>query len=189
MNNTRSCLLLVLFALFCGQSAHAVDAKVQAIFLNMAKLGSLVGKWKADIDFYDRDGKLIKETADYSVHPTLDGTYLEADVSVWRNDDASKRHGFKIMTTFNPDTGKYDQTYFYSRWAIRVTETGEFDDASQEYRTTAFIPLEDGKHDESVHTTTKFQPNGSVEYWHWSRYDNETTALMNFHAVLKKMHS
>ncbi|HEX7915335.1 hypothetical protein [Rudaea sp.] len=178
--------VLVLLATICVQTVHADDAKIQSIFDHMAKLSALGGKWRAQVDYHDRNGKVSKRNAEYVIRPTLDNTYLEADVAIWPIEDPSKRHGFMIMTTYNPDTHRYDQTYFYTRWAIRVTETGEFDDAAHEYRTTAFIPREDGVRDESVRTTTKFRNDGTVEYWHWSRYDNENTELMNFHAVLQR---
>jgi hypothetical protein len=165
-------------------TAMAETPAVQSIFDHMAKLQPLVGTWKADVDFHERDGGIAQEAAVYVVRPVLDGTYLEWDVTVHLVADPRRAHSFMIMTTYNPDTGKYDQTYFYSRWAIRVTETGEFDDAAREFRTTAFIPKEDGSHDEFVHTVLRFGADKTVDYWHYSRYDNEKAEIMNLHAKL-----
>jgi hypothetical protein len=165
-------------------TAMAETPAVQSIFDHMAKLQPLVGAWKADIDFHERDGSIVREAADYAIKPVLDGTYLEWNVTVHLVADPRRVHSYMIMTTYNPDTGKYDQTYFYSRWAIRVTETGEFDDVAREFRTTAFIPREDGTHDESVHTVLRFEANRTIDYWHYSRYDNEKVEMMNLHAAL-----
>ena len=175
-----ACVLVIV----CADAAHAETPKVQSIFAHMVKLRPLIGSWTAAVDFHDRDGSVTAEEASYVIKPVLDGTYLEWDVTVYRKDNPGRRHSFMIMTTYNPDTAKYDQTYFYSRSATRVTEAGEFDDASKEFRTTAFVPREDGVHDESVRTITSFIGNGRIEHWHFSLYNNEKAELMNFHAKM-----
>jgi hypothetical protein len=63
---------------------------------------------------------------------------------------------------------------FYSGWALRVTETGEYDDKSKEFRTVAFIPLEGGIHDENVRTITRFAETRHIQYLHYSRYNGES---------------
>ncbi|MGD0142164.1 MAG: DUF1579 family protein [Rhizomicrobium sp.] len=173
--------------LIVSASTAATAANVDAIFEHMARLRPLIGTWKAAIDFHGRDGSVSPETADYVVRPVLDGTYLEWDVTVYPASDPGKPHSFMIMTTYNPETQKYDQTYFYSRQAMRVTETGDFDDVRHEYNTVAFVPREDGVRDESVRTVTRFRDDGRVEYWHYSRYSDEKLDLMNFHATLTRV--
>src|ERR1700688_5028217 len=100
-------------AILCADAALAETPKVQSIFAHMAKLRPLIGSWTGAVDFHDRDGSVTAEEADYVIKPVLDGTYLEWDVTVHQKDNPSRRHSFMIMTTYNPETGKYDQTYFY----------------------------------------------------------------------------
>ena len=122
---------------------------------------------------------ITEETGTYKISSALEGTYLEEQVEFHRKDDLTKHHSFLVFITYNPVTKKYDSTYLYSRWALRVTETGEFDEKTKEYRTTAFIPLEDGTRDENVRTITKLAKPNEIEYSHYSRYSNETSELLN----------
>src|SRR5512141_213836 len=129
------------------------DARdVRTISEHMSHLRPLIGTWAAIAEFRGRDGSRAYETGTYRISPVLDGTYLQWDVTLRRRDDPSKVHSFLIFVTFNPTTSRYDLTYLYSRWALRVTESGDYDPASKEFRTTAFIPKEDGVHDENVRT-------------------------------------
>jgi len=187
-NRLRVCAgLIAALGLIVSTGAEATPPNVKSIFDHMAKLRPLIGTWKAVIDFHARDGSVNPEAADYLIRPVLDGTYLEWDVTVYPVSNPRTPHSFMIMTTYNPETQKYDQTYFYSRQSLRVTETGDFDDARHEYTTVAFVPREDGVRDESVRTVTRFRDDGHVEYWHYSRYSDEKSPLMNFHATLSRV--
>ena len=53
--------------------------------------------------------------------------------------------GRLLVVTYDPVTKKYVCTYFYGRSSLRVTEDGLFDEQTSELRTSALIPLEDGK--------------------------------------------
>ena len=126
----------------------------------MENLKPLIGTWNAVVRFHDKGRRAITEEAGtYKISSVLEGTYLEEQVEFHHKDDPSKHHSFFVFVTYNPVSGKYDSTYIYSRWALRVTESGEYDQKSREYRTTAFIPLEDGKRDENVRTITKLGEN------------------------------
>ena len=81
---------------------------------------------------------------------------------------------------------QYDSTYLYTRWAIRVTETGEYDAATRQFRTKAFIPKEDGVHDENVHTVTDLKDPNKIVYTHFSRYDNQSTERMDVEITLTR---
>jgi hypothetical protein len=179
-------LLVAAFAI-ASRAAAQSDADIQQIFAHMAKLKRMIGHWRATIDYHNRDGSVEKRGGDYDIRPVLEGTYLQSNVTIYRLNDPAKRHGFITMTTYNPQTRKFDGTFFYTKWALRVTEAGTFDDGKQELAVDAFVPKEDGVHDETVHSLTRFNRNGTIEYWHWSRYDNEKTPLMNFHAILTRI--
>jgi Protein of unknown function (DUF1579) len=180
-------------AAICGTLAFASAAWPQAagddrkILDNMAKLKPMIGRWRAAIDYHNRDGSVELRGGDYDIRPVLRDTYLQLDADIYRLNDRAKHHGFIMMTTYNPDTKKFDGTYFYTLWAMRVTEAGVFDDARQELAVDTFVPKEDGVHDETVHAVWKFNRNGTIEYWHWSRYDNEKAPLMNLHALLTRV--
>src|SRR3954452_12492734 len=88
---------------------------------NMAKLKPMIGQWQAAIDYHNRDGSVELRGGDYDIRSVLEDTYLQVNANIHRLDDPSKHHGFITMTTYNPDTKKFDGTYFYTLWAIRVT--------------------------------------------------------------------
>jgi hypothetical protein len=116
----------------------------------------------------------------------LDKTYFQWEVERHPKNEPGKSRSFLVFTTFNPRSNRYDQTYFYSRWAIRVTETGEFDDAKREFRTTAFIPLEDDVHDENVRTVLKFADPDHATYTHYSRYSHEKSERLDLEIQLTR---
>lgn len=185
---SRTLLSLALIASVCGLSlpAGAVD-NGQTIIDNMAKLGSMVGTWKGVATFHEKDGTTGYDLGDYNIHYVLEGTYLEQEVTLRDKDDPTRHHSFLVFITYNPETKKYDSTYFYSRWAIRVSESGEFDEATKEFRTTAFIPREDGTRDENVHTVTKLGKAGELIYQHYSRYSDEQAERMNMEVSLRRV--
>jgi hypothetical protein len=164
-------------SLLVAAQGRANDA--QAIMSNMNYLNPLIGSWAALAEFHQKDGTLAYDTGTYKVSSVLEGTYLQMEVELHDKDNPSQHHSFLTFITFNPVTRKYDSTYFYSRWALRVTETGEYDPKTKEFRTTAFIPLEDGVRDENVSTITKISDRNKIVYEHYSRYSDEKAARMN----------
>jgi Protein of unknown function (DUF1579) len=179
---TRNRALWVFLAAFVSAAPLSAQGRAddaQAIFKNMENLKPLIGNWTAVVRFHDKDGSITEEAGTYKISSALEGTYLEEQVEFHRKDDPTKHHSFLVFITYNPVTKKYDSTYLYSRWALRVTESGEFDEKTKEYRTTAFIPNEDGSRDENVRTITKLAKPNEIEYSHYSRYSNETSELLN----------
>ena len=154
-----------------SQSAHDVPS----IYAHMEKLRPLVGNWTVVAEFHDRDGGVSYDDGVYAITPALDGSYLQIAATLWTRGRPEQRHGFLAFVTYNPVTQSYDSTYFYTRWAMRVMETGVFDDASHQFRTNAFIPKEDGIRDENVRTITDLSDPQHVKYMHFSRYADETT--------------
>ncbi len=185
---SRATVLASALLLFLEASAYCLPLSTQgqaddaqAIFKNMAYLKPLVGDWKAVMRFHSRDGRIREEIATFKISWALDNTYLKQEI-------ARPQQSILVFITYNPVSAKYDSTYFYSRWALRVTETGEYDDKSKEFRTTAFIPLEDGTHDENVRTITKLGKPGEIEYLHYSRYNNESSEVMDLDIRMTPIH-
>jgi len=172
-------LLLIAFTCSLPIAAQGRADDAQAILSNMSYLKSLVGTWSAVAEFHQKDGSIAYDLGSYNISFVLEDTYLQWEVELHDKKDPSKHHSFLIFITYNPVTKKYDSTYFYSHWALRVTETGEYDDKSKEFRTTAFIPLEDGIHDENVRTITRLNDPNRIVYEHYSRYNNESAERMN----------
>jgi hypothetical protein len=172
-------------SLYVAAQGRADDA--QAILNSMSYLTPMVGTWTAVAEFRQKDGTLAYDVGTYKIFSVLAGTYLEWEVELHDKDDPSKHHSFLTFVTYNPVTKKYDSTYFYSRWALRVTETGEYDPKTKEFRTTAFIPLEDGLHDENVRTITRIRDRDKIVYEHYSRYSNERAERMNVVITLTRV--
>jgi uncharacterized protein DUF1579 len=166
-------------------TARADDAEYRSIRQAMQKLGPMVGTWNTVWKFYDKDG-VTEELGTTRIASVLEGTYLELVVDRHNKDNPQRHREMITFITFDPRTGHYDTTDFYSRWALRVTETGNFDDSTREFRTQAFIPKEDGIHDEKVRTITTIMDPERMVHTHYSRYDNETVERRDLEIVLTR---
>jgi hypothetical protein len=151
----------------------------------MSKLAPLAGKWRAVAMFHDGD-KVTENDGTYDIGWTLEDTYLEFRVELHRKGDSPHHHGFIMYVAHNPATHQYDSTYFYTRSAIRVTEIGEYEPSNRQFRTKAFIPLEDGVHDENVRTVTDLRDPNKIVYAHFSRYRHQATERMNVEITLTR---
>jgi Protein of unknown function (DUF1579) len=151
----------------------------------MRALAGLVGVWDAQTVFHEKDGKTPehREIGTYTISWALDSSYLQWDLSLHARDNPAHTRHMMILQTYNPDSSRYEQTYFYKTSAMRVFETGTYDTVAREYRTAAFIPLEDGTRDEQVRTITKIGSD-TVVYTHYSRHSNEPAEWNDFSAAL-----
>ena len=163
----------------------ADDPEYAKIRNGMRKLAPLVGKWDVAVAFHAPDGTVTEEVGTWTVSSVLDDTYLEFQTERHPKDNP-KRHALVLFyVTFNPRSNKYDITYFYNRWSLRVTETGEFDDATQEFRTRGYIPQEDGVNDETVRATTSLKGHDRISYKHYSmRSPRETAQRLDVEMIL-----
>lgn len=183
----RISLGFIIASLLVASAVRADDAEYAAIRSHMTKLAPLVGTWNAEATFYDAEGKVRREAVGtYAISWALDETYLEWRVDLRRKEDPSHHNGFVIFLTFDPRDSAYHLTYFYTRWALRVSEQGQYDDATQELRTTAFIPDEDGKRDEHVRTILSLASPTRLVYTHFSRYEDEAAERRDLVIVLTK---
>jgi hypothetical protein len=185
---TRTGILSV-FVLFTTLLApvRADDPEYLKIREGMKNLSPLIGTWDSVWKFHDKSGVSV-DVGTSSVTSVLDDTYLQWHVEHHSKEDPKHSRSFIIYTTFDPRSSRYDQTYFYSRSALRVTETGVYDDQAREFRTTAFIPLEDGIHDENVRTIISLKDPNKIVYTHYSRYNNETIERMDLEVTLTRSH-
>jgi hypothetical protein len=155
--------LLLLLAFLAG-NVPTTKAK-------MRDLSGLVGTWDAHTSF--------DEVGTYTISWALDSTYLQWHLALGKR-------SMMIMLTYNPDSARYESTYFYNRSSLRVFETGAYDPAAHEFRTEAFIPREDGVRDEHVRTITKFFGDTAITYTHFSRYSDQAAERNDFSATLRR---
>jgi hypothetical protein len=135
----------------------------------MRKLAPFVGRWRAVAIWPDN----TENDGIWDIRWALENTYLEFRVAMHRRGNPSHHNGFVRFITYNPRTQQYDVTYLYTRWAGRVTETGVYDDATRQLRSKAFIPLEDGVHDENVRTIEDLSNPNKIVHTHYSQKSNE----------------
>lgn len=182
-------LAFVSLAVLCGTPVAAQGRADDGptILRNMSYLKPLVGTWDAVAEYHQKDGSLAYDVGTYKISYVLEGTYLEWDVELHDKNDPSQHHGFLNFVTYNPVTGRYDSTYFYSLWSLRVSETGRYDDKAKEFTTEGFIPLEGGVHDENVRTVTKIGDSNRIIQEHYSRYSNETTPRLDLVITLTRV--
>jgi hypothetical protein len=191
MSRQRMCFRAVLLVtLACASIAAQAQGQADdagAILKNMEYLRPLVGTWSAAAHFHHRDGSTTEEVGTYKISSVLEGTYLQWEVEFHVKGDPKRHHSFMTFVTYNPVTQKYDGTYLYSLWALRVTESGEYNDKNKEFLTTAFIPLEDGAHDENVRTITRLGNRNEIQYLHYSRYSHESAETMDLDVTLTRV--
>jgi hypothetical protein len=172
-----------------GTSAAQTNPRAAAardfatVSAKMKHLEPLLGDWTADVQFIGKDGKISHREGTYSIRYTLDQTYQQWDIT-FRNPQTGNAQSMLLMITFNPVTGKYDLTYFYSRYAPQVREVGEFDTKTNEFRTTAFIPREDGVRDEHIRTVTRI--SAKPEYLHYNRYSDEKEERLGVRIIMER---
>jgi hypothetical protein len=178
---------LCLTALICTPTALADEDEYQKIRLQMNKLVQLIGKWNVEVTFHHKDS-VTKEVGTWSVTSPLDDTYLEFQTERHLKDNPKRSAKVIWYTTFDPRSNRYETTYFYNRWALRVTETGEYDEATQEFRTRGFIPLEDGVNDETVRSITSLKDPNKIVYTHYSmRSPAKTCQRIDVEMVLTRI--
>jgi hypothetical protein len=155
-------------ALICTPSALADETEYQRIRQQMSKLAPLIGKWSVVATFHGMDGGVTEQVAMWSVSSVLDDTYLEFQTE--RHSKNTPERSAKVVwyITYNPRTNQYEITYFYNKSALRVTETGQYDDATREFRTRGYIPLEDGVNDETVRAIFSLKDQNKIVYTHYS---------------------
>jgi Protein of unknown function (DUF1579) len=139
----------------------------------MSKLAPFVGKWDAVAIFHNRDGTVVENDGIWEINWALEETYLEFHVAMHRKGDPTHHNGFVTFITYNPRTEQYDLTYFYTHSALRVSETGVWDEKTKHLLTKAFIPLEDGVRDENVRTIHDLSDPNKITHTHYNRYSNE----------------
>jgi hypothetical protein len=186
MKNALVCLTALLIGSASVTSLHGNDsAKIRE---GMSKLAPLVGKWDATVKFYDPDGTITEEVGTDSISFVLDGSYLECELERHNKENPKRSNSLISFITFNPALNQYDTTYFYRGSALRVTETGAYDSATREFRTQAFIPLEDGVHDENVRTITSLKDPEKIVHTHFSKRSNETCERVDLMMTLTRTH-
>jgi hypothetical protein len=185
----RLAVLPLLLALTAPIARAQVRARSGVIRQKMMALAPLVGTWTATTVFHRRDGRMPEdgEIGTYEIGWTLDSTYLAWHITLHDKDNAADTRYMLIMMTYNPDSLRYEENYFYNGSSLKVFESGDYDARRRELRTTAFIPLEDGMRDEHVRTITAIRPNGDVVYTHYSRYNDEAVEHNDFSARLHRL--
>ena len=185
----RSCIIGIMCIALLGGMApaplRADDAEYAKIREQMKSLSPLIGTWDSVWRFHDQSG-VTEYVGTYSIASVLDDTYLQWNVEHHSKEHPERQRSFITYTTFDPRSDRYEQTYFYSGSALRVTEAGTYDSQSKEFKTTAFIPLEDGVHDENVRTITDLRDPNRIVYTHYSRYNNETTERLDLEVTLTR---
>jgi hypothetical protein len=176
--------ILIVFAL--AAPASATEQQYLQMSGAMKKLSPLVGTWHSEWRFYGKDGVTVLPGT-YTISYVLDGAYLEWHAQRERKNDPSRNYSWVLLTTFNPESKRYEQTYFYNTWPNHVTETGVFDSTRQEYRTQAIVPREDGIHDEHVRSIVSLRDVNKIVYIHYSRYSYEKRERLQLVVTLTRL--
>ena len=181
---------LVSFSL--GAIVHTASAQnrdtASIIKQRMREVATFAGSWRATTAFHNREGQApeYREAGTYEISWILDSTYLRWDISL-HGPLTGQERSMVIMMTYNPDSLRYEVTYFYSGSPLRVFEAGEYDTTRKEFRTRAFIPREDGIRDENVRTISRITTANDILYEHYSRYSDEGAERNDFTAVLHRV--
>jgi hypothetical protein len=184
MKNKSLCAFILLSLAVTMRATPPVNpeeaARYAKIQEGMKKLLPLVGKWNVAVDFHNADGTTTKQIGTWTVASILDDTYLEFDTERHLPDNLRRHRLVLFFVTFNPKSSKYDITFFYNWSALRVTETGNFDNSTQQFRTRGYVPDEDGVNDETVAEVFDLKDPKRIVYKHYSmRSPRETTQRLD----------
>ena len=182
--NSRIHLLVLLLIIQAANLPGQEDQHVQ-IEQALAKLEPMAGNWNTDWKFH-RDGEIVERVGTDSISVVLDRTYLEWKIERHPKDQPARSTTSLIFTTFDPRTHEYVMTHFYKGSSLRVTATGEYDEATHQLRTKAFIPLEDGVRDENVRAIIDLSDRNRIVYTHFSRFNDEPVERMDLDIVLTR---
>ena len=122
-------------ALIACLALAAPATAAEPIAEHLAKLTPLIGSWNATATVYPRGGQPVSTAVDHTIESALGGTYLRWEAV----SKGTALPSFVLMITYDSRAQAFRQTYFYAGTAFWLTETGQFDDATHEYRTTARI--------------------------------------------------
>jgi hypothetical protein len=95
----------------------------------MRDLQVLAGAWSADVVFHDRQAPdhNTRQVGNYVVSWALNDTYLRWESERHNPTDTLKKQRMLTMLTYNPDSPRYEQTYFYSGSPMNLPEYGMYD--------------------------------------------------------------
>jgi hypothetical protein len=117
---------------------------------------------------------------------TLDDSYLQVRAEHHPRENPSRHHAYITFITYDPITRQYIGTFFYGRSALRVTESGQFDERTHALLTSALIPLEDGKRDEHVRSIYNLGGSHSLTVLHYSQYADEPNERLQLVIELRR---
>lgn len=180
--------ICVITAIALAAPADATERQYVQMRDAMRRLSPLEGAWRSVWRFYDKHG-VTELPGTYTISFVLDGAYLEWRAEHRRKNDPHRNYSWILMTTFNPDSNRYEQTYFFNTWPYRVTESGVFDSKRREFRTKAVIPREDGVHDEHVRSIVDLRDVNKIVYTHYSRYSYENRERLQLVVTLTRLKS
>ncbi|MGH7982241.1 MAG: DUF1579 family protein [Candidatus Udaeobacter sp.] len=170
-----------------GQTAGHEAEQYAKIREGLKKLLPLVGKWDVAVTFHDPDRTLTEEVGTWNVSSVVDDTYLEFQTERHLKDNPKRHRLVLFYVTFNPKSNKYDVTFFYNWSAMRVTLSGEFNDATHELRTRGYIPQEDGTNDETVAEMYYLKDPQRIVYKHYSmRSPSKTAQRLDVEMILTR---
>jgi hypothetical protein len=183
-----ACLAILLTALATAALAQN-RSRAQIIRDKMHELAVLSGSWEATYTFHSREGPRHddQEIGTQVVSWALDTTYLLGETERHSPGNASKRRLQLTLLTWNPDSSRYELSYFYSGSSQKVFELGEYSAVRREFTTRAFIPLEDGVRDENVRTVTSIASPDAIIYEHYSRYSDEVAERNDLTVTLRRV--
>jgi Protein of unknown function (DUF1579) len=177
-------LIAIVLAIYGCNVGGQEDQHVQ-IEQALAKLQPMVGSWSTLWKFH-RDAEIIERVGTDSISAVLGQTYFEWQIERHPKEDPARSQTSVIYTTFDPRLRQYVMTHFYKGSSLRVTATGDYDEASHQLRTKAFIPLEDGVRDENVRAIIDLSKRDRVVYTHFSRFNDESAERMDLEIVLTR---
>jgi hypothetical protein len=176
--------LASLATLIAAFAAPAQTRAQEPIPEYMAKLKPLIGVWRGDIKIHNRDGSIEQSVGTYEIKAVLDGTYLAWDARAKKQSE-DQHSMFLLLTTYDVRKKAYVQSYFYPQTAFQVVEHGQFDDAAQEFRTTAQI--DGASRDYFVRSVTKINDDGTLSYTNWGRYEDENAEVLDMEAIFRRL--
>lgn len=149
---TRTALtILSICTSLCGYSQ--TKTKIRAD--NMHHINAMIGTWDLQTKMIS-PGRTIEEKGSMTCQSMFDSTYVECDAKLFYQ---NRSRGYKVLITYQPDSSRFEQIYFYSDSPQRIIEFGTF--SGNELKTTTTFTNNNGQ-PETVSVSLKFKDHNNL---------------------------
>jgi hypothetical protein len=146
-------VLIIVFVAFAVSANSQSKNKIRLD--HMSNINALLGTWDLKTKMIS-PGRTTEEKGLMTCRTLFDSTYIECETKLsYQN----RSRAYKVLITYQPDSSRFEQIYFYSDSPMRITEYGEF--TGNELKTTTTFTNYKGQQ-ETVNVSLQFKDRNNL---------------------------